>query len=56
MAFRGAEKQIKKEFGSGSLTSLLMSLMLKLAMKYLENWIEDRFFGPHVPRDFFEVK
>jgi hypothetical protein len=59
IAFRamvGAQRQIKQEFGSGIITSLLMSIMIKLAWKYIEQWVEDKLFAQHVPEQFEEAR
>ena len=55
-AIAGSQKQIKGEFGSGIITSLLMSLMIKLAIRYIEKWAEDNLFSYHVPTKFEEAK
>lgn len=55
-AMSGAQRQIKEEFGSGIVTSILLSLFIKLAMKYIENWIEDKLFAQHVPTQFEEAR
>ena len=48
--------QIKKEFGSGIITSLLLSLALKLAMKWIEQWMEDNLFGYNTPISVEDMK
>ena len=53
-AMAGSQRQIKKEFGSGIVTSLLLSLFIKLAMKYIERWVEENLFAQHVPQEFNE--
>ena len=53
-AKHGAEKQIMSEFGSGILTSILLSIMIKLAWKYIERWVEEKLFAQHVPTEFNE--
>ena len=50
------DREIRKEFGSGIITSLLIGLMIKLATKYIEQWIEEKLFSYHVPEQFEEVK
>jgi hypothetical protein len=55
-AIAASQRQIKREFGSGIITSLLMSLMIKLAIRYIEGWIEDNLFSYHVPQKFEEAK
>ena len=55
-AIAGSQKQIKGEFGSGIITSLLMSLMIKLAIRYIEEWATDNLFSYHVPTAFQEPK
>jgi hypothetical protein len=57
IAFRamvGSQKQIKEEFGTGIITSILMSIMIKLAWKYIEKWVEEKLFAQHVPTEFNE--
>ena len=53
-AMVGAQRQIKQEFGSGIITSILLSLMIKLAWKYVEKWVEEKLFAQHVPTEFNE--
>ena len=53
-AMIGAQRQIKEEFGSGIITSILLSLMVKLAWKYVEKWVEEKLFAQHVPTEFNE--
>ena len=53
-AMAGSQRQIKKEFGSGIVTSLLLSLMIKLAEKYITRWIEEKMFAYNVPQEFNE--
>ena len=55
-AMSGAQRQIKQEFGSGIITSLLIGLMIKLATKYIEQWVEENLFSYHVPEQFSEAK
>lgn len=55
-AIAGSQRQIKNEFGSGIVTSLLLSLMIKLAIRYIENWIEDELFAYNVPAKFEEPR
>ena len=49
-----SRQQIKREFGSGIITSILLSLMVKLAWKYVEKWVEEKLFAQHVPTEFNE--
>ena len=49
-----SRQQIKREFGSGIITSLLLSIMVKLAWKYIEKWVEEKLFAQHVPTEFNE--
>lgn len=59
LAFRAisaSQRQIKQEFGSGIVSSILISLMIKLAVRYIEGWIEDNLFSYHVPQQFEEAK
>ncbi len=59
LAFRAisaSQRQIKQEFGSGIVSSILISLMIKLAVRYIEGWIEDNLFSYHVPQKFEEAK
>ena len=49
-----SRRQIKREFGSGIITSLLLSIMVKLAWKYIEKWVEEKLFAQHVPTEFNE--
>jgi hypothetical protein len=51
-----SRQQIKREFGSGIITSLLLSIMVKLAWKYIEQWVEDKLFAQHVPEQFEEAR
>ena len=53
-AMAGSQRQINKEFGSGIITSILLSLFIKLAMKYIERWVEENLFAQHVPTEFNE--
>ena len=55
-AIAGSQRQIKQEFGSGIITSLLISLMVKLAIRYIEQWAEDNLFSYHVPTNFSEPR
>lgn len=55
-ATEGAKWQLKKEFGSGIVTSLLISLMVKLAVKYIESWITQNLYSYNVPQVFKEIK
>ena len=55
-AMVGSKRQIEKEFGSGIITSILLSIMIKLAWKYVENWVEDKLFAQHVPEQFEEAR
>ena len=55
-AMSGAQRQIKEEFGSGIITSLILSLLIKLAVRYIENWIEDNLYAQHVPLNFEEAR
>jgi hypothetical protein len=55
-AMVGAQRQIKQEFGSGIITSILLSIMVKLAWKYIEQWVEDKLFAQHVPEQFEEAR
>ena len=50
----GSQNQIKEEFGTGIVTSILMSIMIKLAWKYIEKWVEEKLFAQHVPTEFNE--
>ncbi len=52
----GSRSQIKQEFGSGIITSLLIGLMIKLAIRYIEQWAEDNLFSYHVPSEFSEPR
>jgi Trp operon repressor len=59
LAFRAisaSQRQIKQEFGTGIISSILISLMIKLAVKYIEGWIEDKLFSYNVPQQFEEAK
>jgi len=49
-----SRRQIKREFGSGIITSILLSIMVKLAWKYIEKWVEEKLFAQHVPTEFNE--
>ena len=53
-AKKGSEKQIRDEFGTGIITSILLSIMIKLAWKYIEKWVEEKLFAQHVPTEFNE--
>ena len=53
-AMAGSQKQIKEEFGTGIITSILLSIMIKLAWKYIEKWVEEKLFAQHVPTEFNE--
>jgi len=53
-AKHGAEKQIRGEFGTGIITSILLSIMIKLAWKYIEKWVEEKLFAQDVPTEFNE--
>ncbi len=55
-AMVGSRRQIQQELGSGIIASLLMSLMIKLAWKYIEQWVEDKLFAQHVPEQFEEAR
>ena len=55
-AVAGSRKQIKDELGTGIITSLLISLMIKLATKYIMQWAEDNLFSYHVPEQFEEAR
>jgi len=55
-AMIGSRKQIQQEFGSGVITSILLSIMIKLAWKYIEQWVEDKLFAQHVPEQFEEAR
>jgi len=50
------EEDLKSGFGGGILTSILISLALKLAMRYVDQWIEENLFGYDVPSIFSEAK
>jgi hypothetical protein len=54
-ALHGSEKQIRQEFGSGIITSLLLGLLIKLATKYIEKWVEENIFSFSVPIEFKEI-
>lgn len=55
-AIASSQRQIKQEFGSGIISSILLSLMIKLAIRYIEGWVEDNLFSYHVPQKFEEAK
>lgn len=55
-AIAGSQRQIKQEFGTGIISSILISLMIKLAIKYIEGWIEEKLFSYNVPQQFEEAK
>jgi hypothetical protein len=55
-AIAGSQRQIKQEFGTGIISSILISLMIKLAIKYIEGWIEEKLFSYNVPTKFEEAK
>lgn len=55
-AIAGSQRQIKREFGSGIISSILLSLMIKLAIRYVEQWVEDNLFSYHVPQKFEEAR
>ena len=55
-AIAGSQRQIKQEFGGGIITSLLVGLMVKLAIRYIEQWAEDNLFSYHVPTNFSEPR
>jgi len=55
-AIAGSQRQIKQEFGTGIISSILISLMIKLAVKYIEGWIEEKLFSYNVPQQFEEAK
>ena len=54
-ASAGAKRQIQQEFGSGIVTQILLSIMIKLAIKYIEKWAEENLFSFHVPTNFEEI-
>ena len=54
-AISGSQRQIKQEFGSGIVTSILLSIMIKLAIKYIEKWAEENLFQSAVPTKFEEL-
>ncbi len=54
-AIAGSQKQIAQEFGSGIISSLLISLMIKLAIRYIEKWAEENLFQSDVPTKFEEL-
>jgi len=54
-SLHGSEKQIRQEFGSGILTSLLVGLLIKLATRYIEKWVEENLFSFSVPIEFKEL-
>ena len=55
-AIAGSQRQIGQEFGSGIITSLLISLMIKLAIRYIEKWAEENLFQSAVPFEFEDLK
>ncbi len=55
-AIASSQRRIKQEFGSGIVSSILISLMIKLAIRYIEGWVEDNLFSYHVPQKFEEAK
>lgn len=55
-AVASSRNQIKNELGSGIITSILVSLMIKLATKYIMQWAEDNLFSHHVPEQFEEIR
>ncbi len=55
-AIAGSQKQINQEFGSGIITSLLLSVMIKLAIRYIEKWAEENLFQSAVPTKFEDLK
>jgi hypothetical protein len=55
-AIAGSQRQIAQEFGSGIVTSILISLMIKLAIRYIEQWAEDNLFQSNVPTKFSEPR
>ena len=55
-AVAGSRRQIKDELGTGIIATLLISLMIKLATKYIMQWAEDNLFSCHVPEQFEEAR
>ena len=55
-AVASSKREIKDELGTGIIASILISLMIKLATKYIMQWAEDNLFSYHVPEQFEEAR
>lgn len=53
---KGIRTDLKDGFGSGIITSILLSIAIKLAMRYVNQWIDENLFGYDVPSAFSEAK
>ncbi len=53
---KGVREDLKQGFGAGILTSILLSIAIKLAMRYVDQWIQENLFGYDVPAAFSEAK
>ncbi len=51
----GIEEDLREGFGTGIVANILISLAIKLAMRYVNQWIEENLFGYDVPAAFSEV-
>ncbi len=52
----GIKEDLSGGFGSGIIASILLSIAIKLAMRYIDQWIEENLFGYDVPAAFSEAK
>jgi hypothetical protein len=50
------KEDLRESFGTGIIANILIALAMKLAMKYIEEWVKDSLFGSKIPRKFTEVR
>jgi len=53
---KGVKSDLKDGFGTGIIASILLSIAIKLAMRYVNQWIQENLFGYDVPAAFSEAK
>ena len=54
-AIKRSEEELREGF-NGIITSIFISLAIKLAAKYIMKWLEDELFSTSVPQEFSENK
>ena len=50
------KEDLVEQFGTGIIANILIGLALKLAARYIEEWINDNLFGSKIPRAFSEPR